>query len=79
MKNINIEDELSFRDSILTENHSYILYGIIIHRGLSSQSGHYYSMTKEEILDQNNPNWIIFDDSIVKKLNSKDEMMYYIQ
>jgi ubiquitin C-terminal hydrolase len=48
----------------LTDNQSYELYGVLVHLGYTSHSGHYYSYVKGP-----DNQWYKADDHLVKKLN----------
>ncbi|KRX02556.1 Protein kinase-like domain [Pseudocohnilembus persalinus] len=58
-------------------NFEYQLYAIVIHRGKSPDSGHYYCLARENSSDESQ--WIIFDDSQISKQKNFTEVHNLIE
>lgn len=49
----------------------YVLYGVLVHRGQSTASGHYYSFINTSS-DASKPEWYKFNDSIVTEVDESE-------
>jgi uncharacterized UBP type Zn finger protein len=63
----NMENNISEeeKDNLKDEKMNYELTGILIHSGANLQSGHYYSLIK----DQESGKWYQFNDSSISEYN----------
>ena len=62
-------------ENFSNKNHTYNLYGIVIHSGRSIHGGHYYTYSKDVQTDE----WYCCNDSSVEKINNFDQNREDIQ
>lgn len=48
------------------QNLNYVLYAVVVHKGRTPNSGHYFCFINVSE-DPDNPDWYEFNDSIVRK------------
>ncbi|OII75053.1 ubiqutin C-terminal hydrolase of the cysteine proteinase fold [Cryptosporidium ubiquitum] len=65
--------KIKFNDFFILNNHKYIIYALVFHKGESTSSGHYFAIGRKHFYDnykQKNPNWFNYNDSIVSNIES---------
>ncbi|KAH8581973.1 ubiqutin C-terminal hydrolase of the cysteine fold [Cryptosporidium sp. chipmunk genotype I] len=67
------ELKIKFNELFMLNNHKYIIYALIFHKGKTTSSGHYYAIGRKHFYDnskQKNPNWFKYNDDIISSIES---------
>eukprot|EP01017_Pseudomicrothorax_dubius_P014413 TRINITY_DN1681_c0_g4_i2.p1 TRINITY_DN1681_c0_g4~~TRINITY_DN1681_c0_g4_i2.p1 ORF type:complete len:829 (-),score=181.06 TRINITY_DN1681_c0_g4_i2:25-2463(-) len=67
---------LEFFSTLEVQNRSksqfYVLYAIVLHRGLDCESGHYITIAREIDTERSLNSWIVYDDASVYSVDLRD-------
>ncbi|CUV07479.1 unnamed protein product [Cryptosporidium hominis] len=67
------EIKITFNELFMLNNHKYIIYALIFHKGKTTNSGHYYTIGRKHFYDnsrEKNPSWFKYDDNIISYIES---------